>query len=649
MSANSKNYAVVNSSLSISNIITQTKVTKKSILKKIYKLFNKKYSKLPESYDINIIDNIIYNEKSHIVATFKDCLISDDIGEFLKRFYKKNESAIRLPKFYEYYDLYSKIFPNYTAFEEGKYLYLNIQRKQRMIDLIEKMELEKKKNEEKSHSYGSDSESKENVFNTDVINSILNGTNNESINYLFDIDKNDALQDEEIFGKDVNDLLEEINKYEYKGNNNGTDNKIIKLNKNRNEKSNNIIIFNKAIKYNNQLDNNFNYYNKNKDINRIETYKDTVVNKNISIPINLNYSKNKRIINSNSSSTINNNITYYNDIRGIVTRFFNYPSYQKNIFLNEDNKTNKNYKIEKLEKNLFKIKQKSILFQKNSSQSISTSNQTQKDLSLSKKNANIIYAKIPVTSSSFKQNQKILRKNIYNSTSYNIHNSNITKYIEKRKKGITPLTSRNPKNSQLLNITRKNKSIKNIKGNTLYNSCSVSRNRYSNNIKVHNNKIKSTIIRNDFSQMSKINQSKTNISKPKKILNNQKNKISEEKPKRGYKEINFIRNQNPRNRNEIKEKILNSGFNFNKSRNNNVKSINKNNCQKKNEDNSKKWKNLNDSSLKLRIKDIMSVRQNIEQGFNIKNFAKIINAANSNNNKYNLSKTYKNNYVIMKK
>ena len=149
--------------------------------------------------------------------------------------------------------------------------------------------------------------------------------------------------------------------------------------------------------------------------------------------------------------------------------------------------------------------------------------------------------------------------------------------------------------------------------------------------------------------MSKINQSKTNISKPKKILNNQKNKISEEKPKRGYKEINFIRNQNPRNRNEIKEKILNSGFNFNKSRNNNVKSINKNNCQKKKEDNSKKWKNLNDSSLKLRIKDIMSVKQNIEQGFNIKNFAKIINAANSNNNKYNLSKTYKNNYVIMKK
>ena len=35
----------------------------KSLIKKIYKLFNKKYSKLSLNYNINIIDNIIYNEK----------------------------------------------------------------------------------------------------------------------------------------------------------------------------------------------------------------------------------------------------------------------------------------------------------------------------------------------------------------------------------------------------------------------------------------------------------------------------------------------------------------------------------------------------------------------------------------------------------
>ena len=51
------------------------------------------------TYEINIINNIIYNEKSHIVAKFKDYLILDDNSEFLKWYYKMNESYVRLPKF----------------------------------------------------------------------------------------------------------------------------------------------------------------------------------------------------------------------------------------------------------------------------------------------------------------------------------------------------------------------------------------------------------------------------------------------------------------------------------------------------------------------------------------------------------------------
>ena len=217
-----------NSSFSLSGIILQSKVSNKEIVKSIYKLFNKKYSKLPLSYDTNIIDNIIYNEKSHIVATFKDRLIVDDTGEFLKRYYKKNESDIRLPKFYEYYELYSKIFPNYTAFYEGKYLYQNIQRKQRMIDLQEKMELEEKKNKEKSDTSSLYSESKENVFNTDAIDSILNGTNNEGIEIIFDVNKNNLKQDEELFNKEINYLINEIDNYEFKKKKIETNHKIIK-------------------------------------------------------------------------------------------------------------------------------------------------------------------------------------------------------------------------------------------------------------------------------------------------------------------------------------------------------------------------------------------------------------------------------------
>ena len=163
-------------------------ISTNTLIKKIFKLFNKKYSKMPLNYNINIIDNIIFNEKSHIVAEFKDRLIIDDNGEFLKRYYKKRESDTRLPKFYEYYDLYSKIFPNYTIFYEGKYLYQNIQRKQRMIDLQEKLEMKGKHNHDDDSSK-TESENIENVFNTDAIDSILNGTNNEGMEILFNVNK----------------------------------------------------------------------------------------------------------------------------------------------------------------------------------------------------------------------------------------------------------------------------------------------------------------------------------------------------------------------------------------------------------------------------------------------------------------------------
>ena len=108
-----------------------------NIKKRIHEIFLKKYKNLSLKYNSNIIDNIIYNERAHIVAAFKDRLIIDDNGEFLKRYYFFDESHIRLPKFFEYYELYSKIFPNYTAIPESKYLYQNIQKKQRMIDLQE--------------------------------------------------------------------------------------------------------------------------------------------------------------------------------------------------------------------------------------------------------------------------------------------------------------------------------------------------------------------------------------------------------------------------------------------------------------------------------------------------------------------------------
>ena len=72
-----------------------------------------------------IINNIVYHEKFSYSSIIKDYLISDDLSEFLK---------LRLPKFYEYYETYSRIYPNYTSLPEAKYICKYIHKKQKMID-----------------------------------------------------------------------------------------------------------------------------------------------------------------------------------------------------------------------------------------------------------------------------------------------------------------------------------------------------------------------------------------------------------------------------------------------------------------------------------------------------------------------------------
>ena len=201
-----------------------------NIKKRVYQAFQKKYAKMPSKYNSNIIDNIIYNERAHIVAEFKDRLIIDDNGEFLKRYYNLDESFVRLPKFFEYYELYSKIFPNYTAIYESKYLYQNIQKKQKMIDLQEQMELEKKKkdnddnynsgknldvdsNYNNDYTNGRNKKNYNDIFSTDIINSILSKSNSEEMEILFNINKKNISKDEKIFSEQVDNLVSSINKY----------------------------------------------------------------------------------------------------------------------------------------------------------------------------------------------------------------------------------------------------------------------------------------------------------------------------------------------------------------------------------------------------------------------------------------------------
>ena len=76
------------------------------------------------------INHIIFNEKCRIVSKFKDFLILDDATEFLKAFYKKPETILKLKQIFLFYETYRKIFPNYIAiFPENKHLYRNIRKK----------------------------------------------------------------------------------------------------------------------------------------------------------------------------------------------------------------------------------------------------------------------------------------------------------------------------------------------------------------------------------------------------------------------------------------------------------------------------------------------------------------------------------------
>ena len=60
-------------------------LSKFSIEKYIFNRFQRTYFIDELFYGGRVVNDIIYNEKTHIVATFTDYLILDDLSEFLKR------------------------------------------------------------------------------------------------------------------------------------------------------------------------------------------------------------------------------------------------------------------------------------------------------------------------------------------------------------------------------------------------------------------------------------------------------------------------------------------------------------------------------------------------------------------------------------
>ena len=138
-----------------------------------------RYDKPIWYHDVKMINDILYNEKNHYVEIFKEFLIYEDFNEFLKQYYDKSLLRKKLEKILNFYDKYSKIFPNYTVIRESKYLYKNIKRKQKVINQMH----ENKKIKYFEEDNCSENESNVNtIFNSKILNSIYSGDNTPSLN-----------------------------------------------------------------------------------------------------------------------------------------------------------------------------------------------------------------------------------------------------------------------------------------------------------------------------------------------------------------------------------------------------------------------------------------------------------------------------------
>ena len=93
-----------------------------------------KYQEKMNFYQTKVINDLMYNEPSHITSVFKDYLITDDRSEFLKRSYSEEEAHIRLKNFYAFYAQHSKVFPSYCVIDTWEFLFKNIRKKQKAIN-----------------------------------------------------------------------------------------------------------------------------------------------------------------------------------------------------------------------------------------------------------------------------------------------------------------------------------------------------------------------------------------------------------------------------------------------------------------------------------------------------------------------------------
>ena len=182
--------------------------------KQIRDKFHSKYVKMPYYYNTMVVSRLMHSINSHIVSLFKEFLIYDDIFEFLTKYYRNNKSSYLLRHIIDFYVTNNIIYPNYVILPEGNYIYRNIQQKQRIIDNQEENLKKKKKEKEKKNNFIKENKDKidENIFNSNVMDSILNQTNTSEARKCFGINDNNSNEIED--NTTIQLLIDNIDKAE---------------------------------------------------------------------------------------------------------------------------------------------------------------------------------------------------------------------------------------------------------------------------------------------------------------------------------------------------------------------------------------------------------------------------------------------------
>ena len=479
----------------------------------------KRYDKPISFHDVKMINDILYNEKTHYVEMFKEYLIYEDYNEFLKQYYSDPILSKKLEKILIFYEKYSKIFPNYTVIRESKYLYKNIKRKQKMINQMN----ENKKNEYSDDDNYSDSLSyNKTIFNSRVINSIYTGHNTINLSKT-----NSTLAD----NKSIETFINKISLFEKKLVKEEKDNKNNKINshekinitnnkneeQNINKKNTNILVNSILTPVNNSfLKNKINKDNNKKNI--IENYLNNAINNNKLMfkPINYNYfpkqrsfsnivSTNKKVYTSiKHKNVIKNNKNKHLESNNLLNKQNISNTNNANIF----NNINESYRSNNLNNFFDYDKYKKIILSTNNTSSHKIL--TERVFSSPGRRKNVLFIKKKYKSNSKKKNQIKNSNNNKNLVRRNI-SSNIFNKIQKNiSKNKTRINNTNNKNNN--NFFREEKKIF---------KCQINK---QNQKKLINNFNPDSVNKLYSSNISNLNIKNKN-SKNNNTLNNNKNKI----------------------------------------------------------------------------------------------------------------------------